>query len=267
MGKFKVAIAQVDCILDDKKANMNKASNLIKKASKNDVEIIIFPEVFLSGYALHERLPKLAERFNDKSEAEISLLAKENKIMIIMGFLEINTQDKVFNSLLLMNKSGNLGECYRKTHLWPNELNYFEPGKELTVIPTEIGTLGLMISYDLYFPEVARALSLKGAKILFVSAADWMPHESYVRAFVRSRALENQAFLVYSNRVGKQENMNLNFFGESCIVDPKGNVITKAGRGEELMFGEIDLSTVEKVRAEVDFFKDRQPKLYTGQRL
>lgn len=259
--KLKVAIAQADCVLGNKEINIAKAFSLIEAASRKNADIILFPELFLTGYNLQERVAILAEPYGGKTILKIGRKAKKNRIRVIMGFPELNPlTGKIFNSVCMIDKIGKPSLCYRKTHLFGDEKKYFAAGNDFVVSEMMTFCFGMMICYDLYFPEVARILRLKGAQVLFVSSADWKPAESKMKAFVKSRAIENCAYTIVSNRVGVEEDFH--FFGGSCIIDPEGTVVCQAGRTEELIFGEINVELIGRVRSQMHLIPDRRPDTY-----
>ena len=257
-----MAVAQSDCILGDKQANLHNAERLIYRAKKNRADIIVFPEAYLTGYLVRDKLDRLAETTNGASVRHVCELARKSDICVVMGFLELEDLC-VYNACLVADRSGTLLGVQRKLHLCRDEKSYLERGAETRVFETDLGKLGVMICYDLYFPEHARILALQKVDFMITCAADWKPWATNSRIFAQARALENQNFLVYCNRVGAEG--KLQFYGKSCVVDPRGKVTADAGEDRpRLMLGTLDYSVASKFRNDIFYLSDRHPASYAA---
>jgi predicted amidohydrolase len=183
------------------------------------------------------------------------------------------TKEKVesvlYNSAVLVGPDGELLDMYNKIHLRGEERMAFREGYQLPVIPTEVGNIGLMIGYDLAFPEVARSLVLDGAEVLCVCGNWEAANIDEWKTYIRARAYENAVFVAAANRVG--EDVTLNFGGESAVVGPRGQVHatlaneTDPATGapmEGFAVARIDLDEVRKFREEYQFIQNRQPVVY-----
>ena len=260
---MKIALAQIDCSPGNIKTNLEKISHFTKRAKKAASEIVVFPEMVDTGYLM----PIIQDTASYWDGAPLKFLqktAKENQIGIICGISE-REEDHIYNSMVVIDQQGNLIGKYRKTHLaaYPplNENSTIAAGNSLELLNINGFTFGLMICYDLRFPEMSRSLTLKGADTLILVSAWPFPRLSHWETLIRARAIENQVYFVAANRVGKDgENT---FCGSSRIVDPYGVIVASAAENrEELIIGEINKETVLSVREQMPIFKHRQKNLY-----
>jgi predicted amidohydrolase len=258
--RFKIGLAQTDCVLGDEAKNLEKARSLISKAATENVQLIVFPEMYLTGYALQDALQH-AQLPDGPFLTEVRQMAKHDRMAIALGYPELDRQSgKIYNSICLVDKDGSLRGIQRKTHLYGNEKALFQAGDKIQSFDTSLGRIGIMICYDLYFPETARSLALTGAEIILAPSADWFPLDKLVDRLITARAAENSVYVLYCNRVGNEAEFH--FFGRSRILDPRGGTLGEATEHEELLTGEVDLTLVSHVREETGLLKDRRPQVY-----
>jgi predicted amidohydrolase len=271
MREITVATVQMRPKLGEAEDNLVKMSETIAKiASQQKVDLIVFPELITSGYELGVRFTELAQRVPGPTINLIAQRANEYGVYIAFGMV---TKEKVesvlYNSAILVGPDGELLDVYNKIHLRGEERMAFREGFKLPIIPTEVGNIGLMIGYDLAFPEVARSLALDGADIVCV-CANWEASTiDEWKTYVRARAYENSIFVAAANRIG--EDVTLTFGGESMIVGPRGHVHASLAAETDPKTGEplegfsvarIDLDEVRKNREEFQFIQNRQPAVY-----
>ncbi|MEA4901644.1 nitrilase-related carbon-nitrogen hydrolase [Desulfitobacterium sp.] len=261
-----IALGQNDCELGNLSANLEKVERYIKKASSKGADIICFPELGTTGYRqdlLGDKLWELAEPIPGPTTARIGLLAQKLGIYVILPMIEKGTMPGiVHNSAVLINKHGFVQGVYRKSHAYSTEGHYFTAGNSYPVFETEFGKIGIMICYDMGFPETARALTLQGAEIIFVPSAWCQEDEDIWDINIPCRALENRVFLAAVNRVGR-EGEDLVMHGKSKIVDPRGKTLVEAARfQEDLIFAQIDLDILVSARHQIPYLKDRKPYTY-----
>ena len=264
--KFKIALAQISCRREDKKANLQKIEEYAKKAKKQNAELVVFPELSLTGYTVRDEIYELAEKIPGPSTSIIEKLAKEIGIHVIFGMPELSekTEATVYNSAVLVGPEGFIGK-YRKmylpTHSVFEEKRYFRPGYEVGAFKTELGKIGLTICYDISFPEVIRLTRLEGAKLIVCISASPAIRRTYFETLTTARAIENAAFLAYVNLVGLED--GLQFWGESRLIGPNGNIIAKAEYDEEnLVVGEIDYADIRPVEIFVPTLRDLRPEIF-----
>ena len=258
-----IAIVQDDCVLGKKTENIGNAIGLIKRAAEQNAELILFPEMYLTGYALEDKILQMAEAVSGPSIEILAQLARKNKISICMGFPELEPASrKIFNSLVCLSGRGDILAVYRKIHLFGEEKKYFCSGREIKVAETPLGRTGFLICYDLEFPEMARMIALQGTEVLLVATANMHPWCYQQDIYVKARAMENQVFLALANRIGREK--NLVFCGSSRLVDPMGYVQAGADdRLPALLIEDIDRSRIAEVRnSSVNYLKERRPEIY-----
>lgn len=166
-----------------------------------------------------------------------------------------------FNSAVLIDREGNVAGVYDKQHLWALERFYFRGGNGTPVFQTDFGTIGIMICYDMGYPEVARMLALQGAQIVLGPSAWCEPDHDVWDINVPARALENTVFLCAVNRYGKEQDLYMG--GHSKVCDPRGRVIAElTDEGEGVLNVDIDLADVVSNRQTSPYLRDRRPELY-----
>lgn len=264
----KVASVQMDVVYGDVNATVSNVCEWIDKAAKERVDVVLFPELILSAaYSKGERFYEIAEKIPGSSTKKVGEKAREHSIYVIVGIAERGKLGVLYDSAVLFGRSGDILGVYRKTHIYPPTEHVFGVGIELPVFKTDFGTIGILVCYDLEFPETARVLALQGAEIIFHLVADWPqgvpgPPERLFETSFLARALENRTPLVISNRVGYDPDLKSGFYGLSRIVGTLGEVIVSAGNEEEMITATMDLEKVRKERVKYNYFRDRKPHLY-----
>ncbi len=271
MREITVAIVQMKPRLGEAEENLVKMTEMVSRiASQQKVDLIVFPELITSGYELGVRFTEIAQRVPGPTVNLMAQRANEYGVFIAFGMVTKERVESVlYNSAVLVGPDGELLDVYNKIHLRGEERMAFREGYKLPVIPTEIGSIGLMIGYDLAFPEVSRSLVLDGAEILCVMANWEAAHIDEWKTYARARAYENSAFVAAANRVG--EDVTLNFGGESMVVGPRGQIMASLASEtdpetgaplEGFAVARIDLDEVRKYREEFQFIQNRQPAVY-----
>ncbi len=264
--KLKLSLAQIDVITGDPKGNLKKAKKYVEEASKKGSELIVFPELWTTGFNWKKN-KKLANTFDHTIQA-ISDLADDYQIWISGSVLSLNEDQKPTNTSILFDPEGNQSALYRKTHLFSfaEEDKHLTPGKELTIVEAPWGKTGLAICYDIRFPEVFRSYALKGADIALIPLAFPHPRKDHLKTLLKARAIENQMFIIAVNQVGTKDfgrGEDVTFCGNSTIIDPWGNVIIETNDQQEILVTEtIDLSRTEEVRSQMKVLEDRRPDIY-----
>jgi len=260
--KFRVALAQTNPVLFDKEANLKIAEQYIRQASLTHVDFVVFPECHLSGYYLEDRVGEMAEPLRGVCMSRLAEMARMHNIAVMMGFVESNPSGgKPFDSLGVITRRGEMVGVYRKIHLYNQEKDWFTAGTGVRVFPTDYAPVGVLICYDVEFPEGPRILALRGAQWIVVSTATMLPNQHSYRVFQMARALENRLWIVSVNRVGNEGPFK--FFGQSGVCDPTGQLVLQAGDGEGLFVVEIDLdANISAKKADTDYLADRKPEAY-----
>jgi predicted amidohydrolase len=264
--EFKIALVQISCTRGDKAANIKKITTNVEKAKKQGADLVIFPELSLTGYVIRDELYELAETIPGASTGTIEKLAKQTHTYIIFGMPELSekTQATIYNTAVLVGPEGFVGK-YRKMHLPTHsifeEKRYFRPGYHATTLETELGKIGLIICYDIYFPELCRLTRLKGAQLIVCISASPAVRRTFFETITPARAIENTAFVAYVNLVGVED--GLQFWGGSRLVSPSGRLIVKGKYDEEdFLIGGINYADIKPVEIFVPTIKDLRPELF-----
>ncbi len=271
MREITVAVVQMKPLLGEPEENLVKMSEMIGTiASQQKVDLIVFPELITSGSELGLRFTELAQRIPGPTVNLIAQRANDYGIFVAFGMASKEKVESVlYNSAVLVGPDGELVETYNKIHLRGEERMAFREGFKIPVAETEIGNIGLMLGYDLAYPEVARTLALEGADLLCVMANWEAANIDEWKTYVRARAYENSMYMVAANRVG--EDVTLTFGGESMIVGPRGELYASLAEEtdeetgaplEGFAVARIDLDDVRKYREEFQFIQTRQPATY-----
>lgn len=271
MREITVAAVQMKPMLGEPEENLVKMSDFVSTiASQQRVDLIVFPELATSGYELGVRFTEIAQRVPGPTINLMAQRANEHGVYIAFGMV---TKEKVesilYNSAVLVGPDGELVDTYNKIHLRGEERMAFREGYKVPVLETEIGAIGLMLGWDLAFPEVARSLTLDGAELICVMANWEASAIDEWRTYVRARAYENAIFVAAANRVG--EDVTLTFGGESMVVGPRGQIYAsltdevdpETGQPlEGYCVARIDLDEVRRYREEFQTLQSRQPTVY-----
>ena len=261
---MKIAAAQIDCVLGDIDANVGKMRDFASRAKEAGAELIVFPEMADTGYAMPV-IQKQATPWNKGAVPQLQEIARTLAIGIISGVSE-RDRESIYNSQVSINARGEIVAKYRKTHLFSpppvEEHKCFAAGDELVSFAAGELRLGLTICYDLRFPEVYRTLACdQGVNIFIISSAWPFPRVEHQRVLAAARAIENQSYVVLSNRVGKDDGVA--FCGSSAIIDAYGVVIAAASADrEEVIMGEVSEDVIRAVRERMGVFEHRRPDVY-----
>ncbi|MFQ6583421.1 carbon-nitrogen hydrolase family protein [Priestia megaterium] len=259
MRLLKIALAQLRSNLHDKNKNLKRVFGTMEAAKDQGADFVLFPELFLTGFLLNEQVEELAESVEGELITKVKKYAKELQIGVILGFPERH-HFKIYNSAVFINKKGEIVGTYRKIHLFDHENSYFTSGDSIPVFDTPQGKFGVMITYDMEFPEVARILALKGAEVVFVLCANMIPYEHHQHVYLRSRALENHIFIAAANKVGLEDDYV--YFGESEVINPNGHCVFKSLNNEDLAIVDIDLSSSANSKEILNYLNNRKSDLY-----
>ncbi|WP_125143042.1 carbon-nitrogen hydrolase family protein [Clostridium transplantifaecale] len=264
--KLKLGLIQMDCILGDKQANLEKAETLIRNAAKQGAGMVCLPECFNTGYSAGgiRQMAEWAEPPEGNTVRRMQELAEELKIYLIAPLLLTTGPGICENSALLINDDGTLAGSYSKTHTIGDEKIYFRRGSRYPVFQTKYGKIGLLICYDMAFPEPARLLALQNAELILFPSA-WRDRLNYRLMWENnliSRALDNVIFTAGINRAGVVDGVY--FSGQSMVVDPRGSILQKADTGETVMIQEIDFEEILIERRVNLAMLDRHPQDYAN---
>nr|WP_281240994.1 carbon-nitrogen hydrolase family protein [Natribacillus halophilus] len=255
---MKVALGQFNPELGNKKQNLNKMNQLMKNAVEQNADLILFPELSLTGCNIHAKAKKLIEPVHGESMNQMQKWCKELKIYSVFAWPELGEDGKTYNSTCLISNQGEVLGVYRKVHPWGPEKQTFFAGDAFKVFDTEIGRIGLIICYDLDFPESMRTLKVNQADIILVSTANMKPYQAYQETYLKSRSMENEIPVAICNRTGFEGDSI--YFGESAIYDAFGQNYIKMG--EHTGIKTVNVPIKQNLDPELQYMKNRKPDSY-----
>lgn len=270
MSRFTIAAIQIDT-QDDKRENLGKAGKLIDEAAKHGARMIALPEN-VDFIGKKEGALSNAESIPGPTTEFFSEKAREHKIWLHCGSIgeRIPGEQKLYNTSLLMNPSGEIVGRYEKIHLYDvaiqngpstRESDTRKPGKDIAVCDTEFCKVGLSICYDMRFPELYRIMALRGALIMFVPANYTLfTGKDHWEPILRTRAIENQCYVVAPAQIGKKPAFQA--YGRSMVINPWGTVIATAEDRECVVYATIDTDYVEAIRTQLPSLPNRRPEAY-----
>jgi predicted amidohydrolase len=257
----------------NKEKNIEKAFYFLDslRKTRQNVDLVSLPEMFTFAPQSTDSASisgKVAEKVPSKFTENLGRKAKKLNSYLVSGSFVENRGGAYFNTSLLFDRRGHIVGRYSKTHLFDapgfQESKFVRPGSELFLHHADFGCLGLIICYDLRFPELTRTLCLQGAEILVIPAAfpmaDFSPGEDHWQILTRAAALHNLVYVLAVNQIGSHGDMK--FFGRSVIVDPWGVEIAKASNAEGIICGDIDFEYAQTMRKERKVWEHRRPDLY-----
>lgn len=263
----KVAVVQFKASVD-KNLNLIKILNYIKQAAKKNADLCCFPE-FMMFYTTSkqtaQQLANEAETINGNFVTTIAKSAKENSIQVVGTFYEkSNKKNRVYDTSFLVDKKGKIASVYRKIHLYDalgfKESDKLKSGSKITSpTKTSVGKIGMLICYDLRFPEISRILALSGSQILVAPSA-WVKGERKEEHWItinKTRAIENGVYVIAPDQVG-----NI-YCGRSLVVDPYGKILLDMKKRQGIAFVDIHLEKVTKTRSVLPLLKNRRTDVYS----
>lgn len=256
---MKVVLIQADINKGNPDKNRQRILRLMEEAMNQNPQVLVLPELWNTGYA--KNYSPVADMQGQPTLGLLSSFAQKHNVNIVGGSIADYEQGKLYNRCLIINPQGETVGDYSKIHLFSlnEEQKFFSPGEKKGIFILDNISCGIMICYDLRFPELSRALALDGVEIIFV-CAQWPRSRIHAwRSLVCARAAENQVFMVAVNRGGKEDGLG---FGSSLVAAPGGDVLAEAGEEESLLFVEIFPDQIKLVRKEINYLQDRRPELY-----
>ncbi len=260
-----VAVVQLKSS-EDKQENLRRSVDYVAEASAKKASLVCFPEfqmAFSPGSQSPAELSKIAETINGNFVATLRAAARKNRIGVVCTIYEKSKSDRVFDTAVVISSAGAVTSVYRKLHLYDalgfKESKKLVAGKKIEKpTKTAAGKVGVMICYDLRFPELSRLLTVSGADILVAPSA-WVAgpmKEEHWQTMVKARAIENGSYVVAPDQAG-----NI-YAGRSMVVDPFGTVLLDMGQREGMEVVELDMGKVKQVRQSLPLLKNRRTDIY-----
>ncbi len=270
--KITIALSQINTVLGNVQANLEKHLALVKEAQAGGADLLIFPELSLTGYVLQDLTPTVALRPTADDPIFRPLLEASQKLDLLVGFVEEDTRNRFYIAAAYLSR-GQVLHVHRKVYLPTyglfDEGRFFALGDSLAAFDTRFGRVGVLICEDFWHASPPYLLWLDGADLLLLTSAspgrglnanDMLESARWVDHINRAYASLYTSFVVHANRVGYED--GLNFWGGSAIYDPNGDLITRAPYHEEsLTLGEIDLNQLHRTRARLPLLRDERTAL------
>lgn len=269
-SKFKIGVCQMP-VVKSKEQNISKARSMIKEAAAGGCSLVVLPEMFNCPYN-SSLFPEYAESYPEGSTLKmLSAAASEEKIYLVGGSIPEREENIIYNTSFVFGPRGELLAKHQKVHLFdvdlPDGLSFHESrtlgaGKNVTVVKTDLCTLGVAVCYDIRFPELIRLMALMGAEIVILPAAFNMnTGPAHWELLLRTRAVDNQVFIAGASSARDTEASYVSY-GNSLIADPWGKIIAQAGENETILYGDIDLQVLKETREALPLLKHRRSDLY-----
>ncbi|SIO56464.1 carbon-nitrogen hydrolase family protein [Paraburkholderia phenazinium] len=233
--------------------NVQRVLDVIAKRAAG-TDLIVFPETTLSGFPTRDTVADIAQPLDGAALTRVRNAARAAGVAVAVGLAE-RDGNRFYNTTVLIDERGELALRYRKTHLWASDVGVFEPGDRYEVCRFKGMTVGMLICYDIEFPETARALASLDADLLLVTNGNMDPFGPVHRRAIVARAMENQMFAALVNRTGSGDD-NLVFPGESALIDPFGDVVCEAGAAETVLPATLDPARLEGAREHYRYLHD-----------
>lgn len=260
---MKIALVSMRPKIADKESNLLKMKNYI---TKKKVDMYVFGELSLVGYHCKDELRDLVEPPSGPSISYMKKVAKAQNCYLVFGMplLDNHVKGLIHNAAVLIHPNGTV-DIYNKWFLPTfgpfEEKLFFDEGEHLPVFHTKFGKIGIIICYDLFFPELCKAYSLQGADIIICLSASPSTTRTYFETLLPARAIENTVFMIYVNLVGTQE--DLTFWGGSQLYSPFGTLLAKSPYFKESCIDcDVDLSDLQRARANRPVIRDMRPEIY-----
>jgi predicted amidohydrolase len=261
---MRIALYQCPPLPLDIDGNLQRLARQAHLAAQQGAELLVCPEMFLTGYNIGaEAARDLAQLSDGPAARHIAAMTQANGIAILYGYPERH-EGQVYNAVQLLDAKGNALGNYRKTHLYGElDRSMFSAGDaDCPLLELNGWRLGLLICYDVEFPENTRRLALAGAEVILVPTANMAPYDFVAEVTVRARAFENQCYVAYANYCGSEG--QIHYCGLSSLCAPDGSRIALAAQDEVLILGTLDRQLLNDSRAINTYFADRRAELYSS---
>jgi len=269
MKTFQIALCQMK-VGPDKSQNIKKAVKFIEEAG-HKADLVVLPEMFNCPYQT-DLFPLYAEEADVSPTLKaVSQAAHKASVYLVAGSIPERDDDHIYNTSFIYDPSGELIGRHRKVHLFdidvPGQIQFKESetltaGEEVTVVETDYGKVGVAICYDMRFPELSRLMALQGARLLiFPGAFNLTTGPAHWEILSRVRALDNQVYLATCSPA-RDDEASYVAYGHSLVADPWGDVMGEAGKGEKILYQDLDPTRVDEVRQELPLLRNRRKDLY-----
>ena len=249
---------------------MEKAASLVRLAAQGGADIVALGEMFCCPYS-GRFFRAAAKEGHERTVEEMSRWARENGVYLVGGSIPEKDGERLYNSCFVFDRDGEIVVRHRKVHLFDVELpdmrfkesDDFSPGSDVTVFDTEFGKMGAAVCFDLRFPELFRAMAVRGARVIFVPAQfNMTTGPAHWAETLKIRAVDNELFIVGAS-AARYEGFDYECWGHSSIIGPYGETLAAADEKERIISADIDLSRIDEVRAQLPTFLRLRRDVYT----
>jgi predicted amidohydrolase len=265
---LQISLLQHEPVPADIPAALQRLDRYCAEASTSGSDLLVVPEASVTGYNIEKaQMQQVALEADGETTAAIADICRRHTIAVTYGFAE-HDNGTYYNCVQLIDHNGEVQGKYRKTHLWGDlDRTLFSPGQTLACHPhNTLATLGgfkvgLLICYDIEFPECVRTLALQGAELILTPTGLMQPFSEVAEQVVPVRAYESQLFIAYANYCGSEN--DLTYEGCSCIVGPDGKDLARADKNTTLLTASISKQAIVQQRSVLPYHRDRRPALYS----
>lgn len=259
---MKVSLVQMDMKFAEPDINFARAEQLIRQAAQQGPDVITLPETWNVGFFPKDNLVELSDQDGCRVKEMCSKLSKELNVNLVAGSVSNVKNGKVYNTSYVFNRQGECVAEYDKTHLFTpmNEHDYFAFGDHVSRFTLDGVSCGIIICYDMRFPELIRTMTVPGIDVLFIVAQWPAARKLHWQILSQARAVENQCFVVATNSCGAAGETQ--YGGFSVAYDPWGEILGSAGAKEMILTVDMDLEIIKGIRESINVYKDRKPDLY-----
>lgn len=272
---MNLALAQINTKLGDVNANLENHLTLAKEAAQSGADLLIFPELSLTGYVLQDIAADVARPASAADPVFKPLLDASRSLDLLVGFVEVDTRYRFYISAAYLS-GGEIVHVHRKVHLPTygifDESRYFAAGDSFKAFDTRFGRVGALICEDFWHVSSPYLLWMDGADLFYLTSAspgrgitdEILGSAQWVQDINRAYAGLFTSFFAHSNRVGFED--GLNFFGGSTVYDPDGRQIARAAYNDEVLtLCEIDLAQLRRTRTRLPLLRDENPQMVVNE--
>ena len=259
---MRIACLQMEMAFGGPEENFAHAAQMVEKAMEAAPDVLVLPETWNTGFFPREGLQEMCDRDGARVKVIFGELAKAYHVNLVAGSVSNVRDGKVYNTAMVFDREGKCIASYDKTHLFTpaGEDKYYTPGDRLCRFTLDGVQCGIVICYDVRFPELVRSLAVPGLDMLFV-VSQWPDTRiSHLRSLTTARAIENQMFVCCCNSCGQAGSTR--YGGNSAVIDPWGQTLALAGADEQILTASCDLNIIHNIRGSIPVFRDRRPDLY-----
>ena len=267
--KLSIAVCQLRTELD-REQTMEKAAGFVRRAAEGGADFAVLPEMFSCPYS-GRYFRRFAAEGHESTVAAMSAWARENGVYLVGGSVPETEGEKLYNTCFVFDREGRQIAKHRKVHLFDVDIPgmrfcesaTFSPGKEITLFDTEFGKMGAAICFDVRFPELFRAMALRGARVIFLPAQfNMATGPAHWTETLKLRAVDNELFFVGAS-AARYKGFDYECWGHSVVYDPFGIALAAADETEQILFAELDLARIDEVRAQLPTLLHLRRDVYT----